>query len=87
MVSFILAGHDWGALVAWAFALAHPEAVSRLIIVNVPHPAIFARELRRNPAQQRASQPVHDSAAQPACSIRNAVVAWRRNSPHGTLRT
>jgi pimeloyl-ACP methyl ester carboxylesterase len=53
---FLLAGHDWGALVAWAFAQAHPEQLERLIIINVPHPALFARELRENPAQQRASQ-------------------------------
>lgn len=51
-----LVGHDWGGVVAWAFAMRHPEMLDRLIIINAPHPAIFARELRENPAQQRASQ-------------------------------
>jgi epoxide hydrolase 4 len=51
-----LVGHDWGGVVAWAFALAHPELLDRLIIINAPHPAVFARELRDNPAQQQASQ-------------------------------
>lgn len=53
---FVLAGHDWGGVVAWAFAGAHPERLEKLIIVNAPHPAVFDRELRQNPAQQQASQ-------------------------------
>lgn len=52
---FILVAHDWGGAVAWAFALAHPEWLERLIIINAPHPAVFQRELRDNPAQQKAS--------------------------------
>jgi len=53
---FTLVGHDWGGAVAWAFAIRHPDRLERLVIVNAPHPAIFARELRENPAQQKASE-------------------------------
>lgn len=35
----IIVGHDWGALVAWRFAMDYPERVSKLVIMNVPHPA------------------------------------------------
>ncbi len=52
----LLVAHDWGGGVAWAFALAHPEYLEKLIIINCPHPAVFARELRTSPAQQKASQ-------------------------------
>ena len=52
----VLAGHDWGGVVAWAFAATHPEYLEQLIIINAPHPAVFDRELRQNPAQQQASQ-------------------------------
>jgi pimeloyl-ACP methyl ester carboxylesterase len=53
---FVLVGHDWGGVVAWAFALWHPKLLERLIIINAPHPAVFDRELLNNPAQQAASQ-------------------------------
>src|SRR5215210_3622896 len=42
-----LAGHDWGAAVAWATAMNHPEVVERLAILNVPHPRRFLQALRR----------------------------------------
>jgi pimeloyl-ACP methyl ester carboxylesterase len=48
--------HDWGGVVAWAFAAQYPQGLEKLIIINAPHPAIFDRELRENPAQQKASQ-------------------------------
>lgn len=50
-----LVGHDWGAAVAWWTALAHPERVERLAILNVPHPAVMRRHMLRNPAQRRRS--------------------------------
>jgi pimeloyl-ACP methyl ester carboxylesterase len=53
---FVLVGHDWGGVIAWAFAMAHPGLLDRLVIINGPHPAVFARELRENPAQQKASE-------------------------------
>jgi len=46
--SCVLAGHDWGAAAAWYLAMTRPELVRRLVILNVPHPAAIARELRRS---------------------------------------
>src|SRR3954468_8884657 len=37
---FVLVGHDWGANVAWVFAMYHPELLEKLIIVNGAHPFI-----------------------------------------------
>ena len=52
---FTLVGHDWGGALAWALAMAHPERIEKLVIINAPHPAIFARELKNSWAQRRAS--------------------------------
>ncbi len=51
----LLVGHDWGALVAWAVAAQHPERVSGLVAVSVPHPASFGTAWRRDPDQQERS--------------------------------
>ena len=42
----IIVGHDWGGVLAWAFAIRYPEMTDRLIIMNAPHPAAMMRELR-----------------------------------------
>lgn len=48
---FYLAGHDWGAVVAWAVALQYPQRLHKLAILNVPHPAVMMHTLRTNPRQ------------------------------------
>ena len=54
--SAVVVAHDWGGAVAWGLAALHPDCVEKLIIINAPHPVLFARELRDNPAQQHASE-------------------------------
>jgi epoxide hydrolase 4 len=49
-----LAGHDWGASIAWVIAMHHPDVVKRLAILNVPHPRVMLHGLRR-PQQLRRS--------------------------------
>ena len=56
----IVIGHDWGAAVAWQVALNRPDLVNRLVIMSVPHPAGFARELATNADQQKNSQYARD---------------------------
>jgi epoxide hydrolase 4 len=49
-------GHDWGGIIAWTFAMTHPEQTERLVILNLPHPKGLMRELANNPQQQKNSQ-------------------------------
>ncbi len=42
----LLMAHDWGAVVAWNFAIRKVRPLERLVIMNVPHPACMVRELR-----------------------------------------
>ncbi len=38
-----LVGHDWGAVIGWAFTIAHPLRVDRLVAMSVGHPAAYPR--------------------------------------------
>jgi pimeloyl-ACP methyl ester carboxylesterase len=59
----LLLAHDWGGALAWSLAieqhaksaragdpgLEQPGLIDKLVVMNLPHPACFARELRRPP--------------------------------------
>ncbi len=47
----LLIAHDWGALIAWQFAIQQTRRLDGLIIMNVPHPAVFQHVIRRSPRQ------------------------------------
>ncbi len=42
----VLIGHDWGAALAWYVAIHQVRPLDQLVIMNVPHPARFQRQLR-----------------------------------------
>jgi pimeloyl-ACP methyl ester carboxylesterase len=50
-----LAGHDWGAAVAWETALRYPQRLEKLAILNVPHLDVMLRFLRSDFQQMRKS--------------------------------
>ena len=52
----IIVGHDWGAAISWQVVFTRPDLVNRLIIMSVPHPVGFAREMATNAEQQKNSQ-------------------------------
>ena len=41
-----LVAHDWGGAIAWQFAIKRARPLTRLVVMNCPHPACFAREIR-----------------------------------------
>jgi pimeloyl-ACP methyl ester carboxylesterase len=50
----VLIAHDWGGAIAWAFAIEQVRPLSRLIVMNMPHPKIFLRALFRWPQMRRS---------------------------------
>jgi pimeloyl-ACP methyl ester carboxylesterase len=42
----MLIAHDWGAIIAWTFAILKKRPINRLVIMNVPHPKVGEREIR-----------------------------------------
>jgi pimeloyl-ACP methyl ester carboxylesterase len=44
--SVLLVAHDWGAVIAWSFAMHRVRPIERLVIMNVPHPALIEQGLR-----------------------------------------
>ena len=53
---FALVGHDWGGAIAWPAALRGDPRLTRLAIINAPHPVIFQKSLIESPDQRAASQ-------------------------------
>lgn len=73
-------GHDWGGLVAWAFAMREPDYIRRLAVLNAPHTGAMWREVG-NLRQLRRSQYVGFfqlvGLAERALSADNFGAIWR----------
>jgi len=55
---FTVLGHDWGGAIAWGTAIAGQMngRVTRAVVANAPHPAIFQKLLYTNEHQRQSSQ-------------------------------
>ena len=47
----LLIAHDWGAVIAWVFAIERARPLDGLVIMNAPHPAVYLNHIRRSPGQ------------------------------------
>ncbi|HET8843740.1 MAG TPA: alpha/beta hydrolase [Ktedonobacteraceae bacterium] len=56
----IIVGHDWGGAISWQLAMRIPTLVSRLIILNLPHPRGMRWAMTHNPQQRTNSQYARD---------------------------
>ena len=87
-----LAGHDWGAAVAWSTALLHPQRIAKLAILNVPHPSVMRKFISTRPRQFLRSWyvfffqlPWLPEAVLSAFNFRVGVRALLRSSRPGTF--
>jgi pimeloyl-ACP methyl ester carboxylesterase len=53
---FALVGHDWGGAISWPAALRGDPRLTRLAIINAPHPVIFQKSVIEDAGQRAASQ-------------------------------
>jgi pimeloyl-ACP methyl ester carboxylesterase len=55
---FTVVGHDWGGAIAWGVAMMGQATgrVTRAIVANAPHPALFQKLLYTNRHQRESSQ-------------------------------
>ena len=42
-----LVAHDWGGVIGWMFAILQPRKLERFVVMNLPHPLAFRREIRK----------------------------------------
>jgi pimeloyl-ACP methyl ester carboxylesterase len=50
-----VAAHDWGGAVGWWLAMKHAQRLDRLALLNIPHPLVLERALRRSAKQRKKS--------------------------------
>ena len=56
LARFALVGHDWGGAIAWPAALRGDPRLTRLAIINAPHPLIMQKSVIEDSEQRAASQ-------------------------------
>ena len=56
---YMVVAHDWGASVAYATAIAAPNRIAKLAVINGVHPGPFQRALIEDEAQRTASVYMH----------------------------
>jgi epoxide hydrolase 4 len=49
-----IVGHDWGGVIAWAFAWMHPELTKSLVVLNAPHLDLYLHKVWRPPQMLRS---------------------------------
>lgn len=48
---FELVGHDWGAVISWWVAAQYPSRLNRIVVMDGPHPDVWAHQALLHPTQ------------------------------------
>ena len=50
-----IVAHDWGGMVGWWLGFKHADRLERLALLNIPHPSVMQKALRKSSAQRKRS--------------------------------
>lgn len=48
---FHLVGHDWGAVIGWWVAATSPHRLDKVVLMDGPHPDVWAKQAFKHPTQ------------------------------------
>ena len=48
---FHLVAHDWGAVISWWVAATYPDRLSRVVLMDGPHPDVWGKQALKHPTQ------------------------------------
>lgn len=48
---FHLVGHGWGAVIGWWVAAQYPQQLDRVVLMDGPHPDVWASQVLKHPTQ------------------------------------
>jgi pimeloyl-ACP methyl ester carboxylesterase len=87
-----LVGHDWGGMVAWFLAAAHPQRFIKLVNLNIPHPQVMLDTLKTDKRQRKMSWyifffqlPILPEIWLRKDNFHNLVLALQKTSRKGTF--
>lgn len=83
----LLVGHDWGGLVAWHLAAAHPNRLTGLVAVSTGHPSAITGALKADTDQRERSSYIQmfiSDDAEEKLLARDAVLL-RRSVPREAI--
>lgn len=52
----IVVAHDWGGVLAWHAISKHPDIFKRAVLINAPHPTVYAELFEKDPDQKKRSR-------------------------------
>jgi pimeloyl-ACP methyl ester carboxylesterase len=82
-------GHDWGGVLGYFLAVLYPKRVRKLMILSVPPPGLYLKNLLKNPSQFYRSRYIFffqipflpELFIEKSSYLKNLILEWSRDLP------